>query len=197
MSAGYKGQGVQNLMKSDGAVVNFRPSPQLGLSYSYNYASTNMVNTLESEDKFFNDITAQQQSVDVSEASINRQLHEAQVRWYPMGGSFFFGASAMAGTFDGRYSESVVGSDVKTDKEYSGTTTYSSFALGNIWEFKHIMVGAEWAGLSKNMSNSQKVSTSGGGTSESSADKSYQDYLRVFTASDSASLLMMHLGISL
>lgn len=38
MSAGYKGQGIQNLMKSDGAVVTFRPIPKVGLSYSYNYA---------------------------------------------------------------------------------------------------------------------------------------------------------------
>jgi hypothetical protein len=192
ISAGFRGQGSHNLMPSRGAVVNYRPVPKLGLSYSFNYAESDAKDALSSSSGTLGSASA----VSMTEATVTRQLHEAQLRWYPMGGSFFFGVSAMGGAYTGKYEE-VSASNQKAARNFSGTTTYSALNFGNVWEFKHIMLGAEWFGLSRNMSHSRKESgdASAAGSEVSTQEKDYRSYLDLVTASDSASLLMVHLGL--
>lgn len=194
ISAGFRGEGSHNLMPSRGAVVNFRPVPKLGLSYSFNYAQSDIKDSLGSSG--FSDSLSSASSVDVTDATVTRQLHEAQLRWYPMGGSFFFGVSAMGGAYTGKYEE-VSASNQKATRNFSGTTTYSAVNFGNVWEFKHIMLGAEWFGVSRNMSHSRKESgdAANAGSEVSTSEKDYRSYLDLVTASDSASLLMVHLGL--
>jgi hypothetical protein len=193
ISAGYRGQGVHSNMKSNGAVVNFRPIPKLGFSYSYNYATVDLKSSLEDNDDFFGD-SASADSVDVAKAVVNRHLHEAQLRWYPMGGSFFLGAGAMTGKFDGTYEET--SASATNTRTYKGTTSFSTYTLGNVWEFKNVMLGAEWVGFSQNLSN--KIESSGdSAATRSDSDKDYEDALKLLTTSGGVSMVMVHLGLSL
>lgn len=193
ISAGYRGQGVHSNMKSDGAVFNFRPIPKIGFSYSYNYATVDLKSSLEDDNNFFGEGTSTN-NVDVAKAVVNRHLHEAQLRWYPMGGSFFFGAGGMTGKFDGTYAET--NASVTNTRSYKGTTTFSTYSLGNVWEFKNVMLGAEWAGFSQNLSN--KMESSGAtGEARSESDKNYEDALKMLTTSGGISIVMVHLGLSL
>lgn len=193
ISAGYRGQGVHSNMKSDGAVVNIRPIPKLGFSYSYNYATVDLKSSLEDDNSFYGEGTSAN-NADVAKAVVNRHLHEAQLRWYPMGGSFFFGAGAMTGKFDGTYQET--SASATNTRSYKGTTSFSTYSLGNVWEFKNVMLGAEWVGFSQNLSN--KIESSGDTTAaRSESDKNYEDAIKLLTTSGGVSFVMVHLGLSL
>jgi hypothetical protein len=111
-----------------------------------------------------------------------------------MGGSFFFGVGAMAGKFDGTYVER----DASTThtRSYKGTTSFSTYALGNVWEFKNVMLGAEWVGFSQNVSNKVE-STGDAGVDRSASDKDYEDALKILTTAGGISVVMVHLGLSL
>lgn len=196
LSAGYRGAGTHTNMGSQGAVLTFKPNPKLGLSYSFNHAKMD-VKDISQDGILTSDFGSTTATNTVDKADLNRQLHEAQLRWYPMGGSFFFGAGGAAGTYKGAYSE-INDGNPSAERTYSGTTAYTTFNIGNVWEFKHFMLGAEWFGLSRNMSHTRKVSNDVSDSSQlTRQEENYRDYLDLATKTGGFTALMVHAGLSL
>lgn len=194
LSLSYRGEGIHASLPSQGAVLTYRPVSKFGISYSFNYALVDQRSAIEeSRAHDINRAGSSEGAIPLQDAMIERKLHELQVRWYPMGGSFFLAMSGMSGPYRGRYAEAGDTSDVTNAVNYRGTTSYGSFSLGNIWVRRNIVIGFEWASVAHNIRRTEKMT---GGTSMVSAErKLFQEQLRHYTEATGLMLGVFHFGI--
>jgi hypothetical protein len=199
VSAGFRGGALHSNAASSGIVATLRPIGKLGLALSYNYASLDLDSNVEREMSSYNVLTGKSDA-DVTKATLRRYYTEAQVRYYPMSGSFFFAFGAISGTAAGTIAATERSSGASFNKSYSAKTLLGSFSLGNIWEFTGFMIGAEWVGFTRKISASITTTDNSGSASGgvlADADGEYSQLFETFAASGGASALIIHVGIAL
>ena len=193
-SLGYRGIGALSSAPSSGLVAAIRPSPSWGLAISYNVSGLDAKEAIESDKVLANE----KGNVTLTKATIDRAFVEAQLRFYPRQGSFFWSIGAISGRTKGTFDAASTIDSQSLKKDYDYQATFASISIGNIWNFGAFMLGAEWLGFTRNLS--KKLTTKPANTSSTTgavadAEGKFADFMDAYGAQGGITALLVHIGV--
>jgi hypothetical protein len=198
LSCGYRG-GFDNLAYSSGLGLNLRLVPKLSIAGSYGSSSIDASNEVGIGSDFWQTYHGDSDT-DVQTARIKRTLGQLQLRFHPMGGTFFLAAGVGKTESTGHLFVRGRTDGTVFERRYSGDGSFMTASLGNLWDTGTIWVGFEWAGITRRITYEEKITATLIDSSTemaSKANNTFQDLMKAYNGSGGLTLLIFYLGISI
>jgi len=139
-------------------------------------------------------------NISVNKADIQLVGANLGLRFHPMNGSFFFGFLAGQTIAKGTLDVDSELSSEKIDEVRTITRQTFTVAVGNIWTPGGILIGAQWIGGVRSLSEKKEIKSNSSEISETDmidASDKFQDELNLMGHGGTVNLLMVSFGVML
>jgi len=195
-----KGGALYAGIPSLGAEANVRFN-RVGLALSVMHGEVSVKNAVQdAADDADDTVIALPSNADVKRAQLTQDIIAADVRFFPMNGSFFFGVGAGTGKLVGDLRIESETSAALIDEKTTVANAFYSLSLGNLWTPGWVSIGAEWFGLTKVASSRSKTesnSTGGADSAMSDGQDDFSDRVKTLGEKGGVSLVIFHLGLAI